>query len=244
MIEQQEINTYKGEFPKDDSKIRCLQCDKIGHKARCCEEKQGTNASNVSVDSKYMDTVTLYAPSQDTYKPNEAPLAVANSVGCLESGCTSHMRKDKSAFSNIASGVQAKLNLAVNTHSSTVKGKGPVNTSITSNNRVKTLRLDNSLYVPELHTNLLSVSKATDKGYKVIFDKDAAEVINRSIGKTDLIAKRKNNLYILRESDNGECKNVIEKGVIPKKDSLYDYHVRLGHLNVQDFVKAAKSGHF
>lgn len=152
------------------------------------------------------------------------------------------MCKYKSPFSIITNGEPARLNFAVNAHSSAIKGNGLINTSLISNEQTKILRLDNTLYVPELRTNQLSVSKATDKGYKDIFDKNAARVLNKRTGKIELVARRENNLYCLRGNNIDECKNVIEKGAIPKKGSSYDWHVRLGHLNVQDLLKAARYG--
>lgn len=52
----------------------------------------------------------------------------------------------------------------------TIKAKGEVN--IASQN----ITLKNTLYVPELRTNLISVAKIVDAGYSVKFDKQYASI--------------------------------------------------------------------
>lgn len=48
-----------------------------------------------------------------------------------------------------------------------------------------------------LRTNLLSVGKITDRGYKVTLDKEKVVVVDKK-GNTILTAERKNSLYYAR----------------------------------------------
>jgi len=52
----------------------------------------------------------------------------------------------------------------------------------------KNIKLKNTLHVPNLRTNLISVSKITDNNYNVIFRKEQATVIDRNgiMDKNDL----------------------------------------------------------
>src|SRR2546430_4172487 len=72
----------------------------------------------------------------------------------------------------------------------------------------KNLLIENILLVDGLKHNLLSISQLCDKGYKVIFDKDACHLYD--IDMTNVIAQgyRKNNIYMinisLKEIENNE----------------------------------------
>src|SRR3954470_18962107 len=68
--------------------------------------------------------------------------------------------------------------------------------------------IENVLLVDGLKHNLLSISQLCDKGYKVLFDKNACRLYDSDM--TNIIAKdyRKSNIYMinisLREIDNEE----------------------------------------
>ena len=106
------------------------------------------------------------------------------------------------------------------------------------------ITLNDTLYVPDLHTNLVSIGKITDKGHNVLFSKTKAEVINHD-GEVLLTAERENDLYFLRDFTDPECKNIFQVNVaerILKKNSLEDWHIRMGHLNIQSLRQAIKTG--
>ena len=57
-----------------------------------------------------------------------------------------------------------------------VKGKGTVRLTVSTTKGKQSVRLENALYVPELKTNLLSVSKATTSGRCVFFNESKASI--------------------------------------------------------------------
>lgn len=106
------------------------------------------------------------------------------------------------------------------------------------------LELSETLFVPDLRTNLISIGKVTDAGYNVIFRDSEAEVVDRS-GNILITAKRESGLYYLHGLNNTQCKNAIELNVTtitPKENSLQDWHFRMGHLNVKVLKEAIKTG--
>lgn len=94
-----------------------------------------------------------------------------------------------------------------------------------SKNNVK---LKDTLFVPALRNNLMSVATITDHGYKVIFAGDGA-VIKRKDESTVLTASKRNRLYEVNEVSH---QTMIAKE--EKDDKLARWHQRYGHLNFSD----------
>ena len=144
------------------------------------------------------------------------------------------MCNDRSAFSSLDCTTSRSLNLASSV-STEIKGKEHISTSVKTNGQVKRLDCHDVLYVPDLRTNLMSVSKIVDRGHQVNFYSDRAEVICGKSGSVTLVAHRKGDLYYRGTDGATECKNVVEQTIMSKwqKRSLEDWHIRLGYLNVQ-----------
>jgi len=111
---------------------------------------------------------------------------------CLDSECTSHMCGSSEKFDEKP---QRRLNLANHT-SASIEGAGSLSTAFRNGNNARATSLKDTLYVPELRTNLLSVSRITDNGYNVTFYCEKAVIRdnkNKSIlnERTDYILFRK-----------------------------------------------------
>jgi len=76
------------------------------------------------------------------------------------------------------------------------------------------IRLENALYVPDLRTNLLSVSKIVDKDHTVIFKKYTA-IIKDPHDRISFIPDRKGDLFLLHEG----CKQACAAIGAEKKDA-------------------------
>ena len=127
-------------------------------------KKNTNNAEKVSLYAK-CDKQTAFRIDND-------------SAWCIDSGCTSHLCKDKDAFTNIESGDVGKLNLASDT-STTIRGKGSVTFSTNIKGKTKDIEINKALFVPDLRANLLSVSKITDRDLVVTFDRYKAKITDR-----------------------------------------------------------------
>lgn len=95
------------------------------------------------------------------------------------------------------------LNLANNV-TTEINGKGTVELKIETSDGSKLISLNNAANVPDLRTNLLSVSKITDQGLTVTFDNKCALITNAN-GKIELCAKRIRDLYFVCESNEDAC---------------------------------------
>jgi len=111
---------------------------------------------------------------------------------CLDSGCTAHMCNDDADFVKAVESGSGKVNFASDA-SIDVKGRSSVSIVVETNCRQKNVNIQDALHVPDLRANLLSVGKMADKGFKIVFGKDHARVIDKR-GSEVLSANRVNGL--------------------------------------------------
>ena len=206
-----------------------------------CRNKRNGNGRP---EAKNAEDVSLCAVESFT-DVQEALQAENNTSGekwCLDSGATSHLCKELRDFAKLNNSKCGKLNLA-SKDSTTIDGKGTASFNTDVNGSVKSVTLNNVLYVPDLRQNLLSVAKITDRNCEVIFDKHQAAVID-SNGNHKLTADRVGDLYYVREIEQKKFQNVCEEPSVaesPLKNSEM-WHRRFGHINAHDLRKAERSG--
>jgi hypothetical protein len=97
--------------------------------------------------------------------------------------------------------------------------------------------LDSALYVPEGHSNLLSVSALEKKGAEVVFRKGKAVVTNK--GKVVLTATRVSGVYVVDETEEDHFRTALASFSVGKP-RLHLWHERLAHLgerNIQRLIK-------
>jgi len=115
--------------------------------------------------------------------------------------------------------------------SSEIKGKGTVGLSVAIGKDLRSVEFLDTLFVPELRSNLISVAKITDKDHEVLFRRDSAIVLNPQ-GQVRLTAERRGDFYYINEDSSLACVAETEDRLVLKK-----WHKRLGHLNSRDLVK-------
>lgn len=165
---------------------------------------------------------------------------------CLDSGSTTHMCVEKTKFEKIEN-VCKTLNLA-NSESTNITGTGNVRMAVSNGEKEKTMNFEKVYYVPDLRSNLLSVSKITDHGYEVNFRiKDA--IITGKNGEIIFRADRVGDLYYVRKDKNtvNKISNVMRRNNVTMfanhaKSEIDEWHYKLGHLNKQDLKSMAKNG--
>lgn len=85
------------------------------------------------------------------------------------------------------------------------------------------VRLDNVLYVPELDSGLISVSKIADKGYDVLFKQNSVEIIDKS-KKVVALGMRSGGLYMLKDRECAAVSNTCHS-----VNCQHTWHRRFGH---------------
>lgn len=195
--------------------IRCYKCKQLGHYMNKCPSNQ--NKSETNAFSAIFMNSTFH--KSDWY---------------IDSGASSHMITDKSCLESVTLGHKVKEIVVAN------KEKVPV---ICSGNTMIRTVVDSSefditvkdvLCVPNLSTNLLSVSQLIQNGNKVCFEKDVCYIRNRQnilIGKANLV----NGVYRL----NIKSGSLMACSATTMTSDIW--HRRLGHINSKD-LNAMRNG--
>ena len=252
---EQSGNPKIGNGPNFQQKnYKCNYCHKLGHKAADCWKKGNKKQSSSNVEEAFTAVMISKTDSikeeilrkaeyirqknpVDSVAINEkASIAIAmnvqptsNNDWCLDSGATSHMCHDRGKFVNFSLVENQKVRLAVDVTTEII-GKGTVHLTVPNGYNNKHIRLENTLCVPLLKTNLLSISKTTTNGYDVNFKDMHAVVLNRN-GETVVKAERRGDLYYVEEITESTA------AANSKTSELEKWHNRYGHLNEKDLKK-------
>lgn len=206
---------------------KCFKCKKVGHFIKDCPKK------NFKPKETACSKALISAMSVN----------VRSDVWYIDSGATSHMCNNRDIIQNFVEEKPKDVNVA-NGEKLQTAGRG--NVQVCLNNCVRTI--GNVYYVPNLSTNLLSVSTLVGKGYKVSFSKSKCVIFdNDTIVAT---ATLRNGVYQLDTMGRPPCKEVVvmsevvdsvnngtESEVLSSADgkatvaSQDVWHRRLGHLN-------------
>lgn len=183
----------------------------FGHKANVCPTKKSQGAKTLKSTANNVDQ-SYYAMSHMVSIDSNNVCAVSaetmSKAWLLDSGCTTHLCGDEDRFQSIGKCENGRLNLASQACAE-VKGRGIVTMSVASNRGPRVIEFKDTLFVPDLRTNLISVTKITNKGHEVTFRKNDAYIRDER-GNMSVIAYRKGDLYYVRE--NVECSAVQSKG--------------------------------
>lgn len=205
--------------PNQGKKITCNYCGKVGHKASKCFKRKNKEKDKAGAVEDIFFASDIFSCDDSSYN--------ATTVGewCIDSGCTTHLCKDKSLFVESRE-MKSGVKLASNT-TAEVTAKGNVRIVASDGKRDKSFLFENTLFVPSLRSNLLLVAKIVDKGHTIIFSNTGASVKDQR-GNTRLTAKREGNLFIVH------TKSEIANAVSSKNNDSMEWHKRLGHLNRTD----------
>lgn len=202
---------------RNSSKITCYRCHRRGHKAQDCRVQGENSNSNFKIEEMCLSS---YSKDHDT-----------SQRWCLDSGCTSHMCCDASLFEKIFASPSDKiLRLAAVNSTAEVKGIGKVILKING----QQIKLWDTLYVPSLTSNLMSVAKIAEKGFHVFFQGSKATVRDNR-GRCIVTANREKGLYYVDDEKN-EVARLVEKS------SIQTWHRKLAHLNEKDLRKMMQDG--
>lgn len=204
--------------------FRCHRCNKPGHMMKDCRVK--------IPNEKKKNESTFKTEQSLTWKDEIHQETISS--WCLDSGSTSHVCSDEKIFVEMnKSHDSSSLKLAAKSQTTPINGSGKVKLEIDKDHQIN---LTNTLYVPSVTTNLLSVAKITDNGFTVLFRRNEATVADKN-KRIVLRAERHDGLYYVNPmyiEEGTDQSNIIHTSPIE------EWHRKLGHVNYQDLKIARK----
>lgn len=161
----------------------CHFCKKTGHVKRECtafkahKEKKEQAKCAVDDTNKAEEKAEICLLVQEK---NEACLkaTVGNNGWIVDSGATSHMANDMSAFISMDPKRKGNVRLADEKNLVSINGIGDISLKCDLPSKIKnSLEASDVLYVPSLSSNLLSVKKLAKDGYKLIFENNTCHIL-------------------------------------------------------------------
>lgn len=205
---------------------KCNYCKAPGHWFRECPKKAMDDA-NKSKDNSCQNNTKVSALMVTVGKRFD-------NNWYLDSGATSHMANDRDWFIDFNPIETYSISLADNSEIE-AKGIGTVRIKVKHNDYVD---LSNTLYVPNLGKNLLSLSAIDKKGCNVLFANGKFTVKGQHC--EDLFEGQVvNGLYQINVEPYFIQANITEKN---NNNCVMLWHRRLGHLNIESIKKLVKVG--
>ena len=211
---------------------KCYFCKKEGHlRAKCTEYKKW------KAEQEYKEESKIKKPENANIVCTNTEFALTTgkfgSGWLLDSGASCHISCDRRLFTEIDESVKEQVTTA-NGENIISSGRGIAKISLISDGIEKVFPIKDVLYVPEMEGSLLSVRKLTEKGLKVIFEKDSCIIYQNRvvIGQAVLV----NGLYKMKEGH----KVLFVKG--HSDVCVHEWHRRLAHRDITQVKKMNEYG--
>src|SRR5450631_1639278 len=162
---------------------RCYNCGKLGHIARNCRSQRKVNANMARASDDFAFVMRDGASNTPATR------------WIVDSGASQHMTPHKQFFDTYEPISGRKVFMGDNGMVEAV-GKGSILVETRVKGRARSIRMHDVLHVPDLHSNLLSVSKLISRGLKVHFNSLGC-VVRASNGEMLAVASLESNLYQL-----------------------------------------------
>ncbi|KAG9454468.1 hypothetical protein H6P81_007372 [Aristolochia fimbriata] len=200
----------------DKSQVQCYNCKKYGHFSYECRQKPEGNKeerSHLSVQEECGGLSVLLTYNGDEEKKK--------SIWYIDTGASHHMSGYKELFTELDDSVQGEVRFE-NSSTLQVKGKGRI---MIQTKKGDHRYISDVLYIPEKHTNLISVDQLLEEGYDIYLKDGRLSIRNKNgelIAKVDMA---KNRLFTLNmEVVSIQCLKLV------LKDNSWLWHLRFGHL--------------
>ncbi|CAB0041103.1 unnamed protein product [Trichogramma brassicae] len=208
-------------------------CNKKGHYARECTQKESSRSSTSNDEGNVALVVSINknSGSSNTQVSNETKQILAADVKDIwltDSGASEHMRSRREWFVDYRPRKDGSTVSLGDDHEYEIVGVGTIIVKRLVNDEWRNGRIENVLHVPGMKKNLLSVGVCVKKGFDVSFKKNAVYI------------QMKNETYAFGILQSNNTYRMIMRVVNKTADkqanvatSLQCLHERLGHLNTR-----------
>lgn len=198
--EDQRRTSNEGETALTTKKfVRCFRCKQLAHTSKYCPRANNNKKTQSQECFNNKNQGPGASKNKDTGTSKNGTFFTALSAGVqqdawvLDSGATNSFSNNRQLFSEYTEIHPIDVNIANGDKLSAI-GKG--NIKIRLPNCIKTIT--NVYFVPNLTTNLLSVSSVTKKGHKIIFDSKCCQIVDCNTNDIVATARLVNNVYQLK----------------------------------------------
>nr|KYP61818.1 Retrovirus-related Pol polyprotein from transposon TNT 1-94 [Cajanus cajan]KYP63036.1 Retrovirus-related Pol polyprotein from transposon TNT 1-94 [Cajanus cajan] len=217
----------------DRKRIKCFNCNRIGHFSAECEAAPGRTDQRGS--QSHGDYQAHMAKEDNEANLEEQPLMLMmitnpesynNEEWYIDSGCSNHMTGHRDWFVNFDPKKKSTVKFADN-RATQVEGSGNV---LVKREDGRQTVITEVLYVPGMTTNLISLGQLLEKGCSVNSVKGFLEIYDKTkrlVMKAPLAKNRTFKVSL----------NTIESQCLSAamlSDDSWLWHRRLGHLNFRD----------
>lgn len=231
---------YTGTIPKGDHAFgnrggfTCHYCGEPGHFRFECPKKKVDlrtviEQKKVDANKKNLNSGEMYS-SAVLFKLNEVQTLSRNWL--VDSGASCHMSANNDLFNDLNESLVREVFVG-NGDPIAVEGVGDVSLKIRNLSISKNYTVKDTLYVPGLVDNLLSVSKMDQKGMTVKFENGSCYVKHKD-QKYFKIASMENGVYRVT-ADMEQVKTVIAQE--DDQFCVHQWHLKLAHRNLYDIKK-------
>lgn len=200
--------------------VKCYNCKQFGHFKNKCPNKTVRNLTKQKpVNAFSVVFLNGQFSKNDWY---------------IDSGASVHLTPNQYWMENVSEETNLKEIMVANRMKTPVTCKGDVNITTLVNDKKYDISVKGILCVPELTTNLLSVSQLIKSGNTVKFEADGCKVFNRQnvlVATANLVE----NVYRLNINESLQC------SLAATSITANVWHRRFGHINNSD-LKKMKNG--
>jgi len=243
--------------PFDKRSFVCYYCDKKGHMKRDCYDRKADEANGKNkpgggrrdgghgggpqAGAALAYTASAGQPGSSTARGSTS----GSSNWVLDSGATNHMAAGDKGFTVQAAGIGAEVTLA-NGDKVPIKGHGHVSMDVGKGNTKACKVLAEAMLVPDLTSNLLSVTAIDRNSGAVVFVGDAYYILSdgddvRSSGvldKASVVGKvNDQEQYVLKVTPVQASANAVSTRIAGEAEL---WHRRFNHLGIGNIKRAAK----
>lgn len=161
--------------------FHCSYCNKDGHlESYFFKKKRDTSQANFSKEEGEI--------SQTLFLTSNFLQAKDDFTWYLDSGCSNHMTGNKSLFVNLDDSVKGKVNFG-NDNEADIMGKGTFAIKLKNGG---VMYIQDTLFVPGLRHNLISIGQLNSKNYKIVFEGRFCRIFNNTslVGEVPMTENR------------------------------------------------------
>eukprot|EP00171_Calliarthron_tuberculosum_P004153 IDg4153t1 len=231
----------------------CIHCHKHRNSNRCYRKfphlapKNHHNRNRKALVSKSINNATesdsedvclLGISNNQHFLPPSSCLAAFDSrknkhchSWILDSGCTSHMTFDRSAFITYSTTQPVSVDFGAESNAQ-ITGTGSIQLNLLVSGKSRRVTLENVKHVPELRFQLISISAIAQRGMQTEFDEEGARIIRKIDQKVICSGSLVKGLYSLDVAKDPE------KALTA---SIGRWHERLAHINFSGISSMVKN---